>query len=300
MKNFDPYSIVIALNQLNDLISAANQTNIFKDYIMPIFVVILSALTAYLIAIKGYEFQETSKNERSKADSLNKTVLQMQSMLSNLIATKRNYFDTLTENPMQRALNLPIMPMNLVPVEYEPNALAQLLYTRKVDTVKHPWMNMASFVATYGNYNLVTQLIKTRNNLCEEVYKVLDPLYSSRTENGEVQVNAVYDLLGEALSTKYIDLTERVIALTDDLIVTIYDSLLNFPKEASKSLNKKHLKNYVYLFTYENQHQDFEKMLKRCTKVDLNILSKIMKISREEAGKYYKDLSTIITTPNTK
>ncbi|ELY6224681.1 hypothetical protein ACXO4R_001097 [Cronobacter sakazakii] len=300
MKNFDPYSIVISLNQLNDLISAANQTNIFKDYIMPIFVVILSALTAYLIAIKGYEFQETSKNERSKADSLNKTVLQMQSMLSNLIATKRNYFDTLTENPMQRALNLPIMPMNLVPVEYEPNALAQLLYTRKVDTVKHPWMSMASFVATYGNYNLVTQLIKTRNHLCEEVYKVLDPLYSSRTENGEVQVNAVYDLLGEALSTKYIDLTERVIALTDDLIVTIYDSLLNFPKEASKSLNKKHLKNYVYLFTYENQHQDFEKMLKRCTKVDLNILSKIMKISREEAGKYYKDLSTIITTPNTK
>ncbi|HBC2535931.1 TPA: hypothetical protein I3946_000667 [Enterobacter cloacae] len=71
MKPFDPYSIVIAVNQLADVVNEASQTNLFKDYFMPVFVVILSSITAYIIAIRGYQFQEAAKNERMKADTLN-------------------------------------------------------------------------------------------------------------------------------------------------------------------------------------------------------------------------------------
>ncbi|HBM2513292.1 TPA: hypothetical protein QCD44_004404, partial [Enterobacter hormaechei] len=67
MKSLDPFSIVIALNHLSDVVTTASNVNIFKDYFMPIFVVFLSAGTAYIIALKGYQYQELYKNEKNKA-----------------------------------------------------------------------------------------------------------------------------------------------------------------------------------------------------------------------------------------
>ena len=66
MKSLDPYSIVVAVNHLTDvvgqltsIVDEAGQTNLLKDYAMPIIVVALSALTAYFIAIRGYQYKES-------------------------------------------------------------------------------------------------------------------------------------------------------------------------------------------------------------------------------------------------
>lgn len=68
-----------------------------------------------------------------KADTLNSIVLKMQSMQASLIATKQNYFESLGSHPIQRALNVPIMPNRLEYANFAANELAQLLYTKNHD-----------------------------------------------------------------------------------------------------------------------------------------------------------------------
>ena len=297
MKSFDHYSIVIALNHLTDVIGEASQTNLFKDYIMPVFVVILSAVTAYFIAIRGYKFQEASRNERAKADALNTIMLQMQNMQSNLIATKYNYSDDLETHPLQRALNVPTISARIETATFKPNELAQLLYADKVDIEKHPWMNIASFVATYGNYNQLVELLKLRNQLNEEVKKKLAPLIANSNSRGQINMEKALLLLDDDLTMKYIDLTERLITSVDDLLITMDDFLRNFPRKASAMLKKKYITGYVYFNDYINQSERFKKSLERCTKVNLDILAAMMKFDKQEVIKRYVDNSTVITTP---
>lgn len=300
MKTFDYYSIVIALNHLTDVVDAASQTNLFKDYVMPVFVVILSAITAYLIAIRGYRFQEASRNERAKADSLNTITLQMQNMQSNLIAIKQNYCEDIEFHPMQRALNVPTMPIRIETVNFKSNELVQLLHASNVDIEKYPWMNMASFVATYSNYNMFIEILNLRNKLDEEVKRQVASLLPSAGPRGEIKTNDIMKLLEESLVMKYVDLTEKLITLVDDLLLTINDFLINFPKKASEPLKKKYLNNYVYLQSYINQSPAYEKSLIRCKEVDIITLARIMKFDEVQARKMYIDSSIVITTPEMK
>jgi len=297
MKPFDPFSIVIAINQLTDVVNQASQPNVFKDYIMPVFVVILSAITAYFIAIRGYQFQEAAKNERMKADTLNSIVLKMQTMQGNLIATKKNYFVKLGSNPIQRALSIPIMPSKLEPVRFPTNELAQLIYTKNTDIEKHPWLDFASYVSTFNNFNLLVDLLNIRNELVNDVHRQLAPLISGSGAKGEISIEDAYDLLDETTRIKYIDLTEHIITLVDDLLVTMNDFMINFPLQTNGIVNKKYLKNYVILRGYENKSDVFLKLLERSPSVDLQQLGAFMKMTEEEAKSRYVDNSVVITTP---
>lgn len=295
--SFDPYSIVLALNHLADVVNAASQANLFKDYFMPVFVVLLSALTAYLIAIRGYQYQESSRNERAKVDILNKTILQMQNMQANLIAVKCNYYTSLELEPVQRALNVPVMPVKLDVVTLESNELVQLLFSRKLDIKKHPWMSISSYVATYGNYNQFVELLAIRNQLDAEIKRILAPLISGAGVKGEVKISDVVSLLDESQLMKYVDLTEKFITLVDDLLITINDFLFNFPEMASTLLKKKYITNYVYLKAYENESDTFKEVLKRSKEVDIDSLARIMRFDKEEAEYMYLKSSVVITTP---
>ena len=297
MEFIDHYSLVIALNHLTDAIQTVTKENWLKDYIMPIFAVIISSVTAYFIAIRGYQFQEASRNERLKVDALNKIILQIQCMQSNLITIKQNYACELESHPLQRALNVPIIPANIDTVVFSPDELPQLLYSCKVDIEKHPWMNIASFVSTFGNYNQVVKMLFIRNEHNEEVKKKLAPLLSNTGANGEVSYTDVVSLLDGLLLIQYIDITEKFICMVDNLLITMNDFLVNFPKVASKALKKKYLKSYVYLTTYENQNEEYQKNLVRCKEVNIDELAHIMKLDKEEIRRMYIDNSSVITTP---
>jgi hypothetical protein len=297
MKSFDPYSIVIALNDLKHVLSEANQANIFKDYVMPVFVVMLSAVTAYFIAIRGYQYQDASKNERAKVDVLNKIILQMQSMQANLIAIKSNYCRSLGVHPLQRALNIPVIPGRIESVTFESNELVQLLYANKLDVEKQPWMNISSYVATYGNYNQFIELLAIRNQLDEEVKKKLSPLIVEADAKGKIKLADVFPLVDESLLMKYVDLTEKFITLVDDLLITTNDFLINFPEKASELIRKKYITNYIFLKTYENKSEIFSQTLKRCTEVDIDLLAGIMKFDRADAESMYLGNSVVVITP---
>lgn len=297
MNSLDPYSLVIALNHLTDVVETASQTNFFKDYFMPLVTVTISAVTAYFIAIEGYKFQDASRNERNKADTLNEVILQMQNMQANLIAMKQNYCNELSDHPLTRALSIPTIPMQVEKATFKPHSLAQLLYARHVDIEKHPWMNIASFVATYGNYNQLFELLVLRNKISEDVRNTLAPLLNTASANGNIDMHDIRNALGDLKIMKFVDLTEKIIIMVDDLIITINDFLHNFPRKASEPLKAKYLNNYVYLKDYMNESQSFKETLKKCKQVDFKILAAIMRLEPQEALNLYNSVSVVITTP---
>jgi len=297
MKPFDPYALVVAVNHLTDVVNQASQPNLFKDYFMPIFVVMLSAITAYVIAIWGYKFQDAAKNERMKADTLNSIVLKMQTMQASLIATKKNYFENLGSNPIQRALSIPIMPLNLEHTSFAANELAQLIYTKNNDIEKKPWLNFATYVSTFNNFNLFVDILNLRNESVNEVHRQLAPLITGSGAKGEISIKDAYNLLDDATRIKYIDLSEDLITLVDDLLETLNDFMINFPLQTKGIVNKNYLKNYVVISGYENKSLIFLKLLERSPSVDLQQLGHFMKMTEEEAKSRYVDNSAVITTP---
>lgn len=297
MNSLDPYSLVIALNHLTDVVETASQTNFFKDYFMPLVTVTISAVTAYFIAIEGYKFQDASRNERNKADTLNEVILQMQNMQANLIGVKQNYCNDLSTHPLQRAMSVPTLPIQVDKVSFKPHSLAQLLYARKVDIEKYPWMNIASFVATYSNYNQLFELLTLRNQVSEDVRNTLAPLLRTAGADGNIEMRDIRLTLGDLKMMKIVDLTEKLIIMVDDLIITINDFLHNFPQKASEPLKKNYLNNYVYLNGYMNESQSFKETLQRCKRVDLGLFARIMKLEKEEALKIFNNISVVITTP---
>lgn len=296
MKPFDPYALVVAINHLTDVVNTASETNLFKDYFMPIFVVMLSAVTAYFIAIRGYQYQESYKNEKAKADTLNQIILKMQGMQAHLIGIKKNYYQDLTPHPIQRAMIIPPIPAQL---EYETlnlNELTQLIYAKNRNVENYPWFNIASFVATVGNYNQCLEILRLRNELEVEFRPRLDPLITEHTTNG-IEVTAIQEALGPMLTMKYIDLTEKLIMRVDDLLITIDDFLCNFSSMAYESLNKKYLKNYVCLHGSQTDSDSFKEIFKRSKPVDIVDMAMVMQLAYEDAVEMYQEQSVVITTP---
>lgn len=297
MKSLDPFSIVIALNHLSDVVATASNVNIFKDYFMPIFVVFLSAVTAYIIALKGYQYQELYKNEKNKAATYNSLILQMQSMHANLITLKQNYFKKINSDPIQRAMNIPFMPLRINSVSLDMGELTQLLLEAESEQEEKPWLQMRTFLATYANFNMVIDMLVLRNKLDEEVKSHLNDLVKKSDKNGEVKMKDIIETVDDVLMMKYIDITESLLRQIDNLIITIDDFFINFPSYAPSLLKKRYLKGYVYIASYHNDTEFYKESLKRCQKVDVYALARIMKFDEQMVQAKYLDASSVIATP---
>lgn len=102
-----------------------------------------------------------------------------------------------------------------------------------------------------ANYNFLLKLWEQRNQNMEKFNKKL-----ISQSGGKVFTTLTYSEIvssvGKSEFAVLIDLTERVISLTDDLIIEINDFLLNFPLSAKKLINLKRLRKYGALIIYSN------------------------------------------------
>ncbi|MBN3161614.1 hypothetical protein [Pectobacterium brasiliense] len=292
MKAIDPLFITFAINNLIDIIKESNQVNYFKDYLMPIITVCISSATAYFIALKGFKYQETVKNEKSKADTSNQIILLFQSMQGSLAALKDIYVNELTDNPIQRALIIPMIPMKLKPVQIEPERLIQLFNLTNSNIEKEPWTNISAIMTTLNNYNHMITIIETRNSVNEIVINKLSPLVF----DSKIEIEKIFKTIEPSLRIKYIDITEMMILFIDNLIVTVDDFLNHFPAIAVKNLNKKYIPNYIIIKNYQNNHTSFTRLLSRSTSVNIETLSLLVEMDEKMVKEKYTDQSFLITT----
>ncbi|SUI37452.1 hypothetical protein [Serratia marcescens] len=294
MKQLDPYSIVIALNHLSDVVNQTSQSNIIKDYLMPILIVFLSSGTAYLIAQKGFRWQESAKNEKEKADTSNKLLSLFQLMQGLLAAIKVNYQNELQSNPIQRAMVIPVLAERFPHMDIEMEKLIQVLYTTPIDQKEEPWSNISSIMSTLSNFNQLVEIIKTRNIVDERVRsKLADKL---QHPHEEMKTQRIIEIAGHAECMRLVDLTEMLILFVDNLIITVDDFLRNYPTISTRVIKMEYLINYTVIQDYRNDSESFSLLINRCVDVDFAVLAKIMGLSEIQVKKKYTDKSFMITT----
>jgi len=104
-----------------------------------------------------------------------------------------------------------------------------------------------------GNYNQTLSMWKHRNILNEEFKQKLTDTRDDIIIHG-FSIDHALGAVGQPFLIKFIDLTERLVKLTDDLVVELDDFLENFPKYAKTMIRVKQLNNYGTVLTYSNNN----------------------------------------------
>ncbi|MDL2126581.1 hypothetical protein QQ704_08055 [Klebsiella pneumoniae] len=302
---FDPYSLVVSINNLN---ATLKEVDYFKDYILPIVSLIVSGIFGYIIAIRGYKWQECVQNERIKVDTINKTIMMFQDMQNNLVAIKATYSDGLSHHPLQRAGYMPFIICDETIMYCESERLVQvglsdntgskawkLLHKKNKCNIKAtPWLQAPTIFTVVSNYNHLIVLLKTRNQLDLDVKSMLSEKYGSEYGMGMTE-DKLYEALGRSLFVKYFDATELLILQVDNMIISISDFLTHYPNEVSLKVNKKYLSNYKVIVNYINETTPYISMLKRTPALDIKVMSSLVRMDTVEAMRKYRDYTTIQT-----
>jgi len=102
-----------------------------------------------------------------------------------------------------------------------------------------------------NNYNYLIDLWEQRNSIERPIKEKLMAKFTNQgyltlSEQEAIQV------IGPAKMVLLIDLTERVVKFTDDLLIEINDFLINFPVYAKSRIKTKKLKRFGSVITYSN------------------------------------------------
>lgn len=95
-------------------------------------------------------------------------------------------------------------------------------------------------------------------------------------------------ILGEQNLAALIDLTEKAIHLTDDLIIEFNDFITNFHIVAKDSIDTKKVKRYGPVLSFDTEgNVHLKKMIERTPEVNFQRIADIFGTSVDEASRRY-------------
>ena len=244
------------------------EPNYFKDYIFPIASALFTSLLGAGIAFFTIKHQEDLKIEKTKMDSTNKWTLLAEEARSTLIAIKSNYHGNLTEIPAQRLSAIPSILFHATPITEKYEALS-FIVSKSKDGKLPKWGQIPRISTMINNYNYLLQLWEQRNQLERPLREKLMSHWGEEKAVVDVNQNEIVEYIGESDFCLLVDITERVVILTDDLIVELDDFLLNFPIHAKSLVNIKRIKRYGSILRYSNNgNESLLALLEKSKKVD--------------------------------
>lgn len=299
MHNTDLFSIVVAINHLSDAVQQiqdtakeANNGSWLKDYIMPIGTLFLSAAIAYSSAKSGYKWQDKFLTNKLKIDTINKTFMGFQNVQGTLLSLKENYANKLSSHPLQRIAVMPQMIYSFTPLQINYEHLLQVIMGNDDNLHGNPWVHIASYISVQDQFNQLDRIIQERNNFD---YQVKDSLAR--------QFNRKYFTFGEILQNidaitihKYIELTESIINMIDNLIISTDDFLKNFPKIANDLMGDHKSKYYKIVKGYKNDSESAKLLQQRTPPLDLDLTEQIISVPKEDIQKRLCDHSFTMQT----
>lgn len=234
----------------NAIESLGQEGSIFKDYIFPIASAFFTSLLGAGIAYKSFRYQEDIKIEKEKMDTANKWTLLADEARSNLISIKQNYHGNLTNNPIQRTAAIPTILFTAQPIVEDFSRLSFLVPKQPSD--EYPkWSSIPRIRTMIHNYNYVQELWLKRNEIERPIKEKIVQKYSTQAF-ANVSCEQIFECVGKANFGSLVDLTEKVITLTDDLIIELDDFLANFSMYVKTHINSERLKRYGSVLNYSN------------------------------------------------
>lgn len=271
---------------VNAIESLKQEGSIFKDYIFSIASAFFTSLLGAGIAYKSFRYQEDIKIEKEKMDIANKWTLLADEARSNLISIKQNYHGKLTENPIQRAAAIPTILFTAKPIVEDYSQLSFLVPKQSSD--EYPkWSQIPRIRTMIHNYNYVQELWLKRNEIERPIREKIVQQYSTKAFVN-VSPEQIFECVGEANFALLVDLTEKVIALTDDLLVESDDFLANFSVYVKTHINSERLKRYGSVLNYSNNgNEKLLAMLERSPNADYSSVTTLFGATTDQLKQRY-------------
>jgi hypothetical protein len=231
--------------------SLQQEPNIFKDYIFPIASALFTSILGAGIAYFTLRSQENIQIEKDKMNNTNKWTLLLEEAKATLIAIKGNYYDQLSNNPIQRISAIPSILFNSQPINEKLESLSFIVKKLDSETDPEKWSQILRIRAMVNNYNYLIDLWEQRNSIERPIKEKLMAQFLNQGYINISEQEAI-QAIGPAKVVVLIDLTERVVKFTDDLLIEINDFLINFPVYAKSRIKTKKLKRFGSVITYSN------------------------------------------------
>lgn len=303
MHNTDLFSIVVAINHLSDAVQQiqdaakeANNGSWLKDYIMPIGTLFLSAAIAYSSAKSGYKWQDKFLTNKLKIDTINKTFMGFQNVQGTLLSLKENYAsEELPSNPLQRIAAMPQMIYSFTPLTINYEHLLQVIMTDDENLHGNPWVHISSYISIQDQFNQLDRIIQERNSFDSQVKESLARNFNRKYFSySEILQNV------DAIAVhKYIELTESIINMIDNLTISVDDFLRTFPQTANKIMGGNKSEHYKMIQGYKNDSENVKKLQVRTTPLDLEYTEQLLNIPQDDIKKKLCDHSFTIQTKKT-
>jgi len=268
--------------------SLQQESNLFKDYIFPIASAFFTSILGAGIAYFSLRNQENIQIEKEKMNNTNKWTFSFEKAKATLIAIKVNYYTELTDNPIQRMSVIPSILFNSDPISEKLEQLSFIVKKADENVSPAKWSQILRIRAMVNNYNQLIDLWNQRNSIERPIKEKLVAQYSVQ---GHVNMSEqeVIEAIGASKVVLLIDLTERVIRLTDDMLIEINDFLINFPPYAKSKIKTKRLKRFGSVITYSvNDNKLLLNMLARTPKPNFSSVESLFGETSEEIERKMK------------
>jgi len=232
--------------------SLKQEPNFFKDYIFPIASAFFTSILGATIAYYTLNRQEYVQIEKEKMNASNKWTLDIEQARSNLLAIKGNYNGKLTDLPIQRVGAIPSILFHAQPIPEKFNDLSFIVPKESKSKAELPkWSQIPRIRAMVSNYNYLLKLWEQRNEINQN-FKEMILVSIGNIAYANLTLQQVEVAVGKANLSILIDLSERCITLTDDIIVELDNFLSEFPAFAKTKIDTKRLKKFGTVISYSN------------------------------------------------
>lgn len=267
--------------EIQELVEAVQnlkqESSFFKDYMFPIVSAFLSAILGGGVAFWTFRAQESLQIEKEKIVNANKWILSMQRSFNNLVAIKGNYHGRLTSDPLQRIFNIPSVLSEAQPINEDLSSLSFIApkdLPSESDIKK--WEQLPLIGTLADNYN---QLLIIWDKQLELDRGVKDKLAEKFRDKASpiLDTATIIETVGMSSLVPLLDLTERAIILTDDLILEMAEFLTEFPSVAKSNINVRQLRGYGAVLSFSVEHNEKLKgLMSRSLEVDYQALSSLL------------------------
>jgi hypothetical protein len=257
------------------------EDNLVKDYIYPIALAFVSAVMGSLFGYYVILTREKVEAEKAKIDATNKLLLEAIDCFHDLEAIKGNYLGKLTDNPTQRLACVPPILMLHRPSNpefagmfYLAKDASKIFKSRTFKEAQDNFANIPRIKLIFENYNTALEMWKTRNEL---VLPIFEAIVSKNSATGVANVS-LEDMVRSATHLKVaqlMDLNEKVLSLTDDLLAEFMKLMMELPKISEQLISKKVMEKYGKVFKLEFS-QETQAMVSSRVLVNQEALSKIL------------------------
>lgn len=274
--------IVLAIESLRQ------EANPFKDYLFPIITGAFSSLLGFIVAYFTLRYQENIQTQKERIKVVNDWMLLVEGAITSLIAIKANYHGKLGNDPFQRTLSIHSIIHSTKKLDADLSSLSFII-PRKEDekSLETKWRQLPRIRAMIENYNFIIELWNKRSEIERPIKEKLVKEYGTLAF-AVVDKEQIFKCINPAEFIVLMDLTERAVKYTDDLIVEMNDFMTEFPEIGKSFVSKKSLRNYGPVIIYSSE--DNERLLniiKKSPEVNYQILAELLGETEEQVRSEY-------------